>query len=155
MSMTIESDMTTVTDGEGNIQVSPPQSRTCYPFIEIYEPKQFVETSPSTPPPQEEKAIEGCGLIHMLAAHYAPRLSRLHCITRDPDFNLLETILAHREQFVTFPYGHRTCSSALTKIAFEIERRNNEGQPYSDDPDIDMAIALHNEAWLMSGWYSK
>ncbi|KAL5504575.1 hypothetical protein ACEPAH_7236 [Sanghuangporus vaninii] len=153
-SMSAEPDMTAVTDGEGNVQVSPPLSRTGYPFLEIYEPKQFVETS-SSKSPSEGKAIEGCGLIQMLAAHYAPRLSHLHCATRDPDFNLLETILAHREQFVAFPYGHRSCSSALTKIAFEIERRNNEGQPYHDDPCIDMAIALHNEAWLMSGWYSK
>ncbi|KAL5483281.1 hypothetical protein ACEPAI_8511 [Sanghuangporus weigelae] len=154
-SMSAEPDMTAVTDGEGNVQVSPPLSRTGYPFLEIYEPKQFVETSSSKSPSEEEKKIEGCGLIQMLAAHYAPRLSHLHCATRDPDFNLLETILGHREQFVAFPYGHRSCSSALTKIAFEIERRNNEGQPYHDDPCIDMAIALHNEAWLMSGWYSK
>ncbi|KAL5531906.1 hypothetical protein ACEPAF_5469 [Sanghuangporus sanghuang] len=154
-SMSAEPDITAVTDGEGNVQVSPPLSHTGYPFLEIYEPKQFVETSSSKPPSEEEKAIEGCGLVQMLAVHYAPRLSHLHCATRDPDFNLLETILAHREQFVAFPYGHRSCSSALTKIAFEIERRNNEGQPYRDDPCIDMAIALHNEAWLMSGWYSK
>ncbi|EJD08437.1 uncharacterized protein FOMMEDRAFT_165022 [Fomitiporia mediterranea MF3/22] len=133
MQMSTESEMTTMTDGEGNVQ--------------------FIESTPSKS--EADAPIEGCGLIQMLCAHYAPEFSHLHCATRDPDFNLLETILAHREAFVAFPFGHRTCSGALTKVAFEIERRHNAGQPYVADTDIDTAIALHNEAWLMSGWYSK
>lgn len=65
----------------------------------------------------------------------------------EPDF--LETILTHREAFIAFPYGHRTCSKALTQLAFTLERRAVQS---GADGDLDTSIALHNEAWLMSGW---
>lgn len=153
--MSMEAEMTEMTDGEGNVQVSPLRSSTIvYPLLEIYAPTsappQFIETTSSAQP--TETPIEGCALLQMLCAHYAPALSRVHrdCSTRDPDFNLLETILAHREAF-----GHRSCSASLTKVAFEIERRHNAAMPYpAAEDDLDTAIALHNEAWLMSGWYS-
>lgn len=108
---------------------------SCAPNDEI---NQFIE--------QEEPA-PGCGLLHVMQAHYSPN----SCGTKDADFNLLDMILSHREAFVAFPPGHRTCSKALTTIAFELERRAQQG---SGDGDLDTAIALHNESWLMSGWYS-
>ncbi|KAI5118963.1 hypothetical protein M0805_009374 [Coniferiporia weirii] len=126
---TEDSAMMEVTDSEGNIQ--------------------FISASP------KEEHTPGCGLLHLMHAHYVPSAAQAACSgRRDTDFNLLETILTHREAFVSFPYGHRTCSQALTRIAFELEKRHHD-QVKGSDGDLDTAIALHNEAWLMSGWYSK
>ncbi|PAV24131.1 hypothetical protein PNOK_0119900 [Pyrrhoderma noxium] len=126
----VESDaIMEITDVEGNVQ--------------------FIDMRTSQVEPQEK----GCGLLHILASHYHP--SSAACGTQDPDFNLLDTILAHREAFVAFPRAHRTCSAALTDIAFALERKHNSQMPYKgDEADLDTAVALHNEAWLMSGWYS-
>ena len=152
----VESDaIMEVTDVEGNVQVRPAPSSS-YPNLEIYAPvsspttsPQFIDTRTSQVEPQEK----GCGLLHILASHYHP--SSAACGIQDPDFNLLDTILAHREAFVAFPRAHRTCSAALTDIAFALERKHNSQMPYKgDEADLDTAVALHNEAWLMSGWYS-
>lgn len=105
---------------------------------------QFVSAAVS-----KEEPAPGCGLLHLLKQFYNP--SQAACSPPDPDFNFLDTILTHREAFVAFPYGHRTCSHALTQLAFDLERKHQET---NTDGDLDTAIALHNEAWLMSGWYS-
>lgn len=104
------------------------------------------------PAPKVEKAeLIGCGILNAMQRHYCPNTAQAACSPSDPDFNFLDTILTHREAFVAWPYGHRTCSKALTQLAFELERRHQEE---NKDGDLDTAIALHNEAWLMSGWYS-
>ncbi|THH06972.1 hypothetical protein EW145_g3705 [Phellinidium pouzarii] len=125
-----DSTMMEVTDAEGNIQAS-----------------HFITAT------TKEESASGCGLLHVMQAHYVPSAAQVACVGRDTDFNLLETILTHREAFVAFPYGHRSCSQALTQIAFELERRHHDEIDGSGG-DLDTAIALHNEAWLMSGWYS-
>lgn len=95
--------------------------------------------------PTEE--LPGCGLIHNLQAQFDYPL-----VTPAPaqSTSFLETILTHREAFVAFPYGHRSCSSALTALAFHLEQRSRDSH---SDGDLDTAIALHNEAWLMAGWF--
>ena len=109
---------------------------------------QFITTASHK---VDEPEILGCGILNAMQKHYNPQCAQAACSPSDPDFNFLDTILTHREAFVAWPYGHRTCSKALTQLAFELERRHREE---SKDGDLDTAIALHNEAWLMSGWYS-
>ncbi|KAH8115465.1 hypothetical protein DFH11DRAFT_1589800 [Phellopilus nigrolimitatus] len=118
--------MMEVTDGEGNTQ--------------------FIASK------DEEPAL-GCGLLHALHTHFAPTACSASGM-RDADFNFLDAILTHREAFVAFPYGHRTCSAALTKIAFALEKRLREVPAGAADGDLSTVHSLHNEAWLMSGWYS-
>ena len=112
---------------------------------------QFITT---TSHKVDEPEILGCGILNAMQRHYNPQCAQAACSPSDPDFNFLDTILTHREAFIAFPRGHSTCSAALTEIAFALERRHRESATPSDD-DLDQAIALHNEAWLMSGWYSK
>ena len=150
--------MIEVTDSAGNVQVRT--NAACYPEFKLYEPpaSQFVEAGSSVPQPTSpEPEVHGCAMMHMLQAHYVPTEAQRACSAQswDKDFNLLDTILSHRDAFISCPVVHRQCSIMLTKIAFELERRHNSSQPYGgNDGDLDTAIALHNEAWLMSGWYS-
>ena len=113
--------------------------------------------------------LPGCGLLQLLRQHYGSSSSPTSAsyppnpypaqqgsqapgasVPRGPDF--LDTILTHRDAYLTFPAGHRTCSQAFTELAFALERR---AAANGSDGDLDTAIALHNEAWLMGGWYSK
>ncbi|TFK53695.1 hypothetical protein OE88DRAFT_1655948 [Heliocybe sulcata] len=59
--------------------------------------------------------------------------------------SLLSAILEHRQAFITSPHDHKTCSKALTQLAFTLEQRKSEG-------DADTAVALRYESWLVSGW---
>lgn len=135
-----------VTDSQGNVQ--------------------FLDQAQS--PAIAQDAV-GCGLLQMLRTTYGNQQQQLEGAANAgcyyppvpypsksessspaapaPDF--LETIFTHREAFVAFPYGHRTCSKALTQLAFALERSAAQS---GADGDLDTAIALHNEAWLMSGW---
>ena len=152
--------MMEVTDSSGNVQVRT--NAACYPEIQLYEPvPQFVESGPIAQ--QTSKAPEsephGCAMMHLLQARYTPTEAQRACRSNswDRDFNLLDTILTHRDAFLACPVAHRQCSIMLTKIAFDIERKHNDAMPYpssDDEGNLDTAIALHNEAWLMSGWYS-
>ena len=153
--MTVESEVMGATDRKFDLQVRILDQVLRIWCSYIDNSKQSTESSPRGSTSGGPAEVEGCALIQMLVLHYAPSLSHLTSSSPDPNFNLLETILSHREAFVAYPYIHQTCSGALTKVAFEIERRYNEGGPFSEGGDIDTAIALHNEAWLMSGWYSK
>lgn len=152
--------MMEVTDSSGNVQVR--SNAACYPEIQLYEPlPQLVESSQAAP--QESVATksepQGCAMMHLLQAHYTPTAAQRSCQSHswDKDFNLLDTILTHRDAFLACPAAHRQCSIMLTKIAFDIEKKHNDAMPYpsnEDEGNLDTAIALHNEAWLMSGWYS-
>jgi len=136
-----------VTDSQGNVQ-----------FLDKAQPPAIA---------QDEI---GCGLLQMLRTTYGnqrrqsegagnagcyyppvpyPSSSENNTSPAAPAPDFLETILTHREAFVAFPYGHRTCSKALTQLAFSLEHHAAQS---GADGDLDTAIALHNEAWLMSGW---
>jgi len=93
----------------------------------------------------------GCALMHSLRDFciHPPSASSPPAPSRSLDF--LDTILTHREAFISFPRAHSGCSQALTQLAFALERRHRAASAPTDG-DLDHAIALHNEAWLMSGW---
>ena len=65
------------------------------------------------------------------------------------EIDLLDAIFNHRDAFIAYPPAHKTCSQAFTALAFDLERRSRERK---SDGDWDTAIAIHNEAWLVSGW---
>ena len=83
---------------------------------------QFITTASHK---VDEPEILGCGILNAMQRHYNPQCAQAACSPSDPDFNFLDTILTHREAFVAWPYGHRTCSKALTQLAFELERRHH------------------------------
>ena len=81
----------------------------------------------------------GCGIVQGLREQ----------VISGGQINLLDAIFNHRDAFVAYPPAHKTCSQALTALAFDLEKRSHER---NSDGDLDTAVALHNEAWLVSGW---
>ena len=156
--------MMEITDASGNIQVC--LITHDYQILLLLTYVKFISSSemPKQSPPQEQL---GCGLVYMLRQFFGTDVrqqqssesintqdrfgSATATETSAPPFDFLDTVLTHREAFVAFPQGHRTCSKALTELGSELEKRHAKTHA---DGDLDWAIALHNEAWLMSGWYS-
>lgn len=91
-------------------------------------------------PPEVDDSC-GCALLQEL---------RTHLLDPAHQFDLLDVVFSHREAFLTFPAGHKSCAKAFTQLAFLLEQRAHQN---NSDGDLDTAVALHNEAWLVSGWF--
>ncbi|EPQ56962.1 hypothetical protein GLOTRDRAFT_120358 [Gloeophyllum trabeum ATCC 11539] len=94
---------------------------------------------PLSAPPIYHDASLGCTALQTIQTHID-----WHTGATTPS-SLLEAILVHRQAFIAAPREHRTCSKALTQLAFTLEQRKAEG-------DADTAVALRYESWLVSGW---
>ncbi|TDL17585.1 hypothetical protein BD410DRAFT_843510 [Rickenella mellea] len=123
------------------------------------EPPVSRSDTPGSPPSPVVQITDGTGNVQFISApacapqHGCALLQSLHAhlpLTPAKSSSLfLESIFTHRESFVAFPAGHRGCAAAFTELAFILERR---AQETGSDGDLDTAIALHGEAWLVSGW---
>lgn len=122
------------------IKVRFPGYLTDQHFDDLYDISKAPIFVPQQSHPHEPF---GCPMLQDIQTHLDWRTGS----TTSTDF--LEVILTHRESFVAFPVAHRTCAKAFTQLALTLETRARDTQ---SDSDLDMSIALHNEAWLVSGW---
>jgi len=127
------SDYASVESGWGN-NPSSTSSSSAYPHSHsILKPIEVA-----APPIYHDPSL-GCEALQTIQTHIDWHTG----VTTSS--SLLNAVLEHRQAFITSPREHKTCSKALTQLAFTLEQRNSEG-------DTDTAVALRYESWLVSGW---